>query len=191
MIIETRKLFKQQKISIQSNNLAVSKKTAFKYLEYGISFDDIETKKTVTVEINRDLIAGGIFCLIGGAIASSVGSPLTGAIFWGLCLILIFAGLFIRRRTITIINYSNEPIVLDFNKWNEKKIREFADKIIERTKEYLINKYSRIDKDLPFENQLNSLEFLRTRDLICEDKFQELKNELLGKKGDKKSIGFE
>ena len=191
MIIETKKIFKQQKIEILSNQLFLSKKTLIKYLEYEISFDDIETKKTVKVEINRDLLAGGIFGIITGVIVGAVGSSSTLAIWWGISLILILTGLFTKRRTIIIQNYSNEPIVLDFNKQNEKKIREFADQIINKTKDYLINKYSRVDKDLPIDNQLNSIEFLRKRDLISDEKFEELKNQLLGKKPDKKLIGFE
>lgn len=191
MKLETKGFFKKQNIEILSNRLFIDKKTWFKHLEYEISFDDIETKKTVKRELNRDLVAAGFFLFFIGIAINVGGGTVIFAILSIISILLILIGLITKRGTITINNYSNDPIILDFKKRNEKQNREFADNIIEKTKEYLINKYSRVDKDLPIENQLNSIEFLRTRDLIDEEKFEELKNKLIGKKGDKKSIGFE
>lgn len=81
-----------------------------------------------------------------------------------------------RRKTITIQSYSSAPIILAFKNKNEKEIRAFSDKIIQISKDYLIKKFSKIDKDLPFEGQLNGIEFLRNKNLISDSEFERLKN---------------
>ncbi len=192
MILETKGFFKKQRIEILSNRLLVLNKNWFNHLEYEILFDDIETKKTVKRELNRDLIFVGVLVMIFAVLLSSAGGRSEAiSIIWIICFLFVGAGLLTKKGTIIINSYSNFPIVLNFKKKNEKKTRDFADSIIEKTKDYLINKYGRIDKDLPIDSQLNSIEHLRIKDLIDEKKFEELKNKLIGKNGDERSIGFD
>ena len=66
---------------------------------------------------------------------------------------------------------------------------EFSNRIIEASNKFLLNKYGKIDKALPIEGQLSKLEFLRDRDILNEDEFENLKNQLLGREN-KGSIGF-
>ena len=65
----------------------------------------------------------------------------------------------------------------------------FADNIISFTNTFLLNKFSKIDKDLPIANQLENLDFLRNKELLSETEFEQLKDQLLGR-DNKKSIGF-
>ena len=66
---------------------------------------------------------------------------------------------------------------------------EFANQIINSGNSYLLNKYSKIDKDLPIDSQIYNLEFLRNKEIITEEQFENLKNQLLGREN-KSSIGF-
>ena len=189
--IEVKKLFKKQKIKIFSNKILVSKKSITDFLEFEISLDEIETKKTIKSESNNNLMALGFLLSIIGLIINTVGGTLIFAWILLLSLCLIVLGVFFRKKTITILTYSSAPIVIEFNRTNEIEARNFADKLINYAKEYLIKKYSKIDKDLPFENQLNNLDFLRTKDLISDIEFEKLKNQLLGKKEGSQAVGFE
>ncbi|MGY5354750.1 hypothetical protein [Wenyingzhuangia sp. IMCC45467] len=44
---------------------------------------------------------------------------------------------------------------------------------------------------MPFENQLNGIDFLRTKNLISDSEFEILKNKLLGKNINSGAVGFE
>lgn len=65
----------------------------------------------------------------------------------------------------------------------------FADTIFSSANTILINKFSKIDRDLPIANQLENLESLGNKDLLSETEFEQLKNQLL-RRDNKKSIGF-
>ncbi|RDJ93906.1 SHOCT domain-containing protein, partial [Lacticaseibacillus rhamnosus] len=64
-----------------------------------------------------------------------------------------------------------------------------SNKIIDASNQFLLTKYGKIDKALPMEGQLNKLEFLRDRDILTDEEFENLKNQLLGREN-KGSIGF-
>ena len=189
--IEIKSLFKKQIVTVLSNKILISKKTLTDFLEFEIGLDEIETKKVVKSETNNNLMALGFLFTIIGIIINSVGATIVFAIILLFSLFLFLLGFLLRKNTITILSYSSAPIILEFKKSNEKEVRDFAENLIKKSKEYLIEKFSKIDKDLPFENQLNGIEFLRTKDLITDSEFEKLKNKLLGKSSNSNSVGFE
>ena len=189
--IEIKGIFKRQIIQVFANKILISKKSLTDFYEYEIALDEIDTKKTIKTESNNNLMALGFLLAVVGIIVNSVGATILFAGILVLSLTLITVGIFKRKKTITILSYSNAPIILEFKSSNEKKVRDFTDKLIKHTKEYLIKTHSRIDKDLPFESQLNGIEFLRTKHLISDNDFEKLKNKLLGKDGNSNSVGFE
>ena len=189
--IEINRLLGSNKLTILKNKIRISQKSVFKYIEYDIPLENIMDGKTIKVEINRDLIFWGLIVFIIGIVFNMADALLTFTILSCISLILISTGLFTRKRTITINTFSETPIILYYRKSNQNTICDFADTILNKSKEYLINKYSKIDKDLPVENQLNNLEFLWSRDLIDDLKYEELKNIILDKDSRSKTIGFE
>lgn len=189
--IEINRLLSSNKLTILKNKIRVSQKSVFKYVEYDILLENIMDGKTIKVEINRDLIFWGLIVFIIGIVFNMADAVLIFVILICISLILIITGLFTRKRTITINTFSETPIILHYRKSNQNTICDFADSILNKSKEYLINKYSKIDKDLPIENQLNNLEFLWSRDLIDDMKYEELKNTILDKDSRSKTIGFE
>ena len=65
----------------------------------------------------------------------------------------------------------------------------YADQIIEASNGYLLRKYGKVDPSLPIEPQINSIQFLRDREIISEEEYESLKNQVLGRTN-KTAIGF-
>jgi hypothetical protein len=189
--IELKGFLKSLRISILENKAKITKKTIFKYLEYDNKLESIIHSKTIKSEINRDLLAVSFFVFIIGVFCNFLGGDIIFVLSFGISFVFLIAGLFTKKRTITIETHTGTPIILNFKSSNEKTVRDFADLLIEKSKDFIIKKYSRVDKDLPIENQLENIDFLRSNDLITDSRFEELKNIILNKKGSDKLIGFE
>ncbi len=54
----------------------------------------------------------------------------------------------------------------------------FTDKIIENIKVLLISKYGTIDSDIPFDNQIINLSWLKNNDIITDEVFENMKKTL-------------
>ena len=189
--IEIIGFLKSLKISILDNKIRIVKKTIFKYIEYDIPLENLEHNKTVKTEINRDLIFLSLISFLVGIVFNMADGDIIFAVFSVISVILLLTGLSTKKRTISIDSLSKPTIALSFKKGNEKKIRDFADLLIQESKNYVIKKYSKVDKDLPVENQLLNIEYLRNNDLIDDSKFEQLKNIILNKKANDKTIGFD
>jgi hypothetical protein len=187
-MFETRRFFKRQAIKFISNGLRINKKTLFESIEYEVLFDNIDNKKSISTEVNIGQLVIAFFFLITGSLYLSGDYFKIATILYLIAVSIIIYAFSTKKRVITINCYGDKNIELHFTKSNENEVRKFADEIIKASNDFLLNKYSKIDKDLPIENQLNNLIFLKNREIIDEDRFQELKNQLLGKEG--KSIGF-
>jgi len=114
----------------------------------------------------------------------------------GLSITLLTAAAFIlalalitKKKTVTIPTYDGDKIEIFFDKRNKHEVMEFSTRIIEASNSFLLNKYGKIDKALPLEGQLSNLNFLRDRDIITDEEFENLKNQLLGREN-KGSLGF-
>jgi len=94
-----------------------------------------------------------------------------------------------RKKTITIPTYDGNNIEIPFNNKNKPDVLEFSNKIIEASNNFLLNKYSKIDKALPLEGQLIKIEFLRDREILTDEGYDSLKNQLLGREN-KGHLGF-
>jgi hypothetical protein len=56
-------------------------------------------------------------------------------------------------------------------------MENFVEEIIHRTRSVLLEKYGKIDPDLPEEIQMNNLYWLKNRGLISEEAYENLKLE--------------
>jgi hypothetical protein len=188
--LETQGLINKLKIEIFDNKILVYKKSIFNYVEYEVSFDDIDNKKKVKKEFNHGIMIIALFGFCFGVIFSMAGNVEVLAILFLISGVMFIIGLLTQRKYIHINTFTEGTLELKFTNKNEKEVREFADKIINMTNHYLIEKYSKVDKDLPIENQINNLNFLKNKELIDDNKFEELKNILIGRKSEEKAIGF-
>ncbi len=184
---ETKRFFNKQSIELLDSGLKVKKKTLFEFHEFEIPFENLENKKSVSTNVNHGLLVIALFFFIVGLLYLSGGH-------WGIFTLLLLIAISIiiiafmtKRRIIKISGYQIN-LELFFSKSNETEVRNFADEIIKTSNKYLLNKFGKVDKDLPIENQLSNIEFLRNREIIDEERFQELKNQLIGKEN--KKVGF-
>jgi|3_EtaG_2_1085321.scaffolds.fasta_scaffold24057_2 hypothetical protein len=63
------------------------------------------------------------------------------------------------------------------NKPDEKTVDQFVDELIEHTKQFLKNKYAKIDKDLNKDLQISNFHWLKNIEVITNEEFEELKEE--------------
>ena len=158
-------------------------------MEYEVPFENIHNKKRIQTNTNDNLLVIAFFLLVIGLLfllgsntEISLVALIGGTFFLALALIT-------RKKTVTILTYDGNNIELPFNRKNKPEVLEFSNKIIEASNHFLLNKYSKIDKSLPVEGQLSKLEYLRDREILTDEEFENLKNQLLGK-DNKGSIGF-
>lgn len=186
---QTRRLLKKVSISILKTGLHIIKKTPFESSEFDLSFEHIETKKTVETKLTFGLVVLILFFAITGLLFFLNGQTDETIFFFVLALIVLVIALLTKLRVITIKSYEGQNIELYFTNGNKEEVMAFADNIISFTNTFLLNKFSKIDKDLPIANQLENLDFLRNKELLSETEFEQLKDQLLGR-DNKKSIGF-
>jgi hypothetical protein len=188
--------FKSQHVEILQSGIEVKNKSYFNYDEYQIDFDQFTTKKTVKREVNHGILFfDATFFLVTlfnffNTIGSSTKDYGATLIFMIITLIFFAVALLTKKQIVTLTTiYDQHGLELTFNKNNEIEVRAFADRIIEKTKEFLIAKYAKVDKDLPRDSQLENIISLKDRSIITEIEFERLKNILVGKDTENR-IGF-
>ena len=60
---------------------------------------------------------------------------------------------------------------------SKKEMEDFIEEIIKRSRKILLEKFGKIDPDLPEETQINNLYWLKNRGIISEEEYEELKLE--------------
>lgn len=188
MNFKNRQRFTKQALQLKQSSLHIHRKNFFDEIEYDVSFEQIGNKKKIQV-LTSNLFYIGIFIFVFGLCFVLASIPETAAVLVFLSSIFIVVAFFTKTKTITVATYQGEDIVLFFNNTNKQEVSEFADLIIESSNNFLFRKYGKIDKDLPIEPQLDNIEFLRNREVITEEQYVTLKNQLLGR-SNKSSIGF-
>ena len=98
----------------------------------------------------------GSYVLFGGMIALALFSPLKKEIH-------LVGG----NINLTFFKESPSP----------EKVNYFISEIIRLSKQQLLNKYAKIDAELPEETVFTQLNWLKNRDLLTEEEYQELKND--------------
>ena len=189
MLFENRRYFTKQTFEIKKSGLNVEIKSLFDAVEYEVAHEQIDNKKRTQSSINHGLLVISIFFLVFGLLFLLGTNDELTAIFIllsFLCGVLAFIS---RKRVVILNSYDGNQIQLYFTRQNKQRVIDFADEIIGASDKYLLNKYTRIDPALPIEPQIHSIQFLRNREIISEDDYESLKNQLLGR-SNKSSIGF-
>lgn len=187
--IETTRFFKKSHIHLLKDRIRVRKSSPFDSIEFEISYENIETKKIIETKVNFGLLYLTSFLTIMGLLFIFGRNNYISKIFFISAIMVLFIALATKLKIITIRSLEGNNLELYFTDRDKEDVLIFADKIINSTNSYLLNKYSKIDKDLPIESQLENLTFLRNKELITDEKFEQLKNQLLGK-DNKQTIGY-
>lgn len=189
MSFKNKRYFTKQAFDILSSSLKVERKGLFDAIEYEIAFDNIHNMKTIQKQINNNLVVTGFFFFVFSFLFLLGSSQQLTVIFLTIGVILVLMAFINRKKIITIATYAGEGVTLYFSNKNKTEVLEFANKIIEASNSYFLSKYSKIDRALPIDQQIDHLQFLRNREIITEDHFEILKNQLLGRDGIS-TIGF-
>lgn len=189
MTFNNNRRFTRQAFDILSSSLKIDRKGLLDRIEYEIPFDNIHNKKKIQTQINNNLVITGLFFFVFSFLFLLGTAEELTAIFLSIGVIFVLTAFINRKKTVTIATYTGDEITLYFNNKNKEDVVEFSDKIIEASNNYLMKKYGKIDRALPVEQQIDNLQFLRNREIITENHYEALKDELLGREG-KSAIGF-
>jgi len=80
------------------------------------------------------------------------------------------------RNELHLVGGSAQVMFL-LNSPSQEEMEAFIEEIISRSRKILLEKYSKIDPDLPEDIQINNLYWLKERGLISEEKYEDLKQE--------------
>jgi hypothetical protein len=190
MKLQTRRFFKKQEIEILRTSLKIEKKSLLDYEEFEIPFENIHNKKKVQSKTNDNLVVISFALLVIALLFFVFSSETDLSTFLFICGTFFLVIAFIsRKKTITIPAYDGNMIEIPFNNRNRPDALEFGNKIIEASNTFLLNKYCKIDKALPLEGQISKLEFLRDREILTDEEYDNLKNQLLGREN-RGHLGF-
>ena len=189
MKLNNRRFFKRQEFEILRTSLKVDRKTALDAIEYEVPFEHIHNRRVIQTVTNNNLLVPAFFFLVGGLLFQMGPNFELSLLLLVLATIFLALALLTRQKTITIPTYSGDKIELFYNSRTKREVLDFSSKIIAAANLFLLNKYGKIDKALPIEGQLSSLNFLRDRDIITEEEYESLKNQLLGREN-KGTLGF-
>lgn len=143
----------------------------------------------IKTSVNHGLLIIAFFLAGLSFIIFLGGNDFVASIFFILSVTFVITAFITVLKTVTIACFENDNIELYFTRKNKNEVIEFAKQVIASGNSFLLNKYGRIDRDLPIGTQLSNLEFLKNREIISEELFESLKNQLLGREN-KSSIGF-
>ena len=187
--IETNRFFKKYSIQLLDSHLLVKKSSPFESSEFELSYDQIENKKSIETKVNFGLLVISSLAAIVGFLYLFGNKDEVTIAFFSISILVLLIAFSTKLKMIIIKSYDGRNIELFYTTKNKEEIIAFSDKILSSSNDYVLRKYSKIDRDLPIDNQLQNLIFLRDRDLLSEEKFEHLKNQLLGK-DTKSNIGY-
>ncbi|MBL0136111.1 MAG: hypothetical protein IPP79_20115 [Chitinophagaceae bacterium] len=178
MIFYNKRYLTRQIFEIKKSSLKIDRKKMFDAIEYEIPFDYVNNKiKTQTI-INNNLIITGIFFFVFSFLFQLGENDELTAIFLIIAVLLIILPFINRKKVITISTLDGNNIELYFNNKNKQQVTDFANEIISAADNYLLKKYSKVDRALPIEPQLENIQYLLNRDIITEEKFESLKKSI-------------
>ena len=189
MIFTNRRYLIRQTLEIKRSSIIVNKKTLFEEQEYEISFEQLDNKKKTEVKTNSSMFFTGILFVAFGAFFLSGSIVEMGAICALIAGVLVIGSFFDKKKTITISTYNGSNLSLYFTNRNREEVNTFVERLFKAANDFLLHKYKKIDRALPIEPQLDNIQFLRNREIISEEEYEVLKNQLYGR-DDKSYIGF-
>ncbi len=104
----------------------------------------------------------------------NIGALILGVVLFGGLGILAF---FVPMRNELILVGGSAQVVFLLNSPSKEEMENFIEEIIRRSRKVLLDKYGKIDVDLPEETQINNLYWLKNRGIISEKEYEELKQE--------------
>lgn len=184
MRLEQKQGFKKRTFELNGNRLKIIHKSLSEFKQWNVNIEEIgdEIHIDKKTRIGAVIIAafllgfGSLFLLVNRYLKDE----LSINVFIGLGIIYLFIGLIIllspKKNELKIIGgmriisfFLDSPSKID--------VETFANNLIRESKNIMINKYSKIDADIPEETMMNQLLWLKNRGILTEEEFEEKKTE--------------
>jgi len=184
-----KKTFASKHYKILKGKLQVNIKSTKEQNEWTCSLEELGLKKLYKKQ-PRFLLNLAVVVCFAIALAAAItyfffpeqidaGGFYINTVLWG------FLGLFFMLVPVKNEVYlygGSQDLAFYRNIPNEESVDQFLDELIQATKEYLREKYTKIDKDLAEDIQIENFKWLKDIEVITEQEYQELKEELTRQK---------
>nr|WP_321416180.1 hypothetical protein [uncultured Allomuricauda sp.] len=194
-----KKLFLAREFTLEKGFLRIRFRNLTSSEEFNIPYEEIDFSKTVwqketdNVMLIVTLVFGAFFLInIFNADNYADRSGLIGVSIF-LFIVTCLSGLitYIKSKNVLLIpTHNNGYLEFIKNKPNKDEFEAFIKKLSDEIALFLKSKYAKIDLEMPVEPQLMTLGWLREKDIISEEEFENLKHNLINKKQSGASIGF-
>ena len=94
-----------------------------------------------------------------------------------ICGMVMALGWFLPLKKEIHLTGGNVPLTFYRHSPSTDEVQTFINNLINQSKKLLVQKYGQIDPDLPEETIFGQLYWLKNRNLISEEKYEELKEE--------------
>jgi hypothetical protein len=183
-----RKGLKKCRYQLDEESVNVSVKGLLDSEEYQIPLESIGDRKIVGVYASDSAFVASVFCILFAVMLLLFDSDKGFLLFGFIGLGSLLYGLSTRQGIVTVSVLYGDNVRLSFTRNNKAKAVEFADALISTARSFVKMKYSNFDRQMPLEKQFDNLDYLKDRNLVSTDEYNDIKNYLLG--NEKRSIGF-
>jgi hypothetical protein len=200
MKLKQRRLFTQKELTLHENSIKVKFKNLTSSEETTISLEEIDTRKMV-YQKKTDTLMLVVTLFFGTFFLINIFNPENYApdqddpygVFIFLFLLSTCSGLitFLKSKNVILIPTMNNGFLEVFrNIPSENDVDDFISKLSENINTSLKDKYGKLDLDMPIEQQLMNISWLKEREVISEPEFEKLKTQLTSSRKNQNKIGF-
>lgn len=185
MKLKQKNSFRRREFELKGNILQIKTKSLSEINEWSINIEFLGEERFYKSQsriypaiFGLFFIAFMIFCIVIYLTEENKSEALPVLLF-GIGLgggIGVLCFLFPLKNELHLVGGSKQ-IMFFINKPSKKEMHNFIDEVIKRSRKILLSKYGRIDPDLPEETQMDILYWLKDRNIITTEKFEELRDE--------------
>ena len=184
----TSKILERQTFEIRPKTLWISRKGLLDSVEYEIPFENIGYSKVIGTFAHNSAFVVAFFSL-AMALVMLVFKTIPGAlVFLTAGIISLTYGMLTRVSSVTIPIFNGDDLSINYGRSQKKEAIGFADTLLGEVKNFMKEKYTHFDKQMPLERQLANLEYLWEQNLISEKEYSEYKKFLMDP--NRPNIGF-
>ena len=196
-ILKQRRLWNQNVFEIEEKGLAIKSKKFSIYVELTVPFEDITRTSTIVKSGSKGwFISGTVFlifafvCLISRLIGEDI--DYLSDVIWLVCAVICYGIYILKYQNIkNIMCTDGKAICFYLDKPNKDAFDSFINILFKRRKEFLKEKYTKIDLDFPLEQQLYRIKWLKDEEIINDSEYINLKTLIIEGKKEFNYLGFQ
>ncbi len=185
MRLEQKQGFKRRTFEVVEDKLKQTYKSLSEYKEWTVGLETIGTEIFIERKSRKGSIAlGGFFLVfalfflaVNAAAKDSTIDPWNWIAIGGFYLLFSSIVLLTPLKNELRISGGYSQVTFFLDSPSQKEVESFANKIIDKAKQITLDRYSRIDPDIPEETMMNQLNWLRSIGFITEMEYESKKEE--------------